>query len=300
MRYFEKFLMAEANPEGDAPAAAPDGDQQNNEGDAAEGDAAPEGDQQSDENTVDLYRPEGLPDHLFGENDHETMDKLAAAYAGARKELSKKNNVPEKLDDYKIELSEDLSSKVLNVGEDGTDPIFEAMRGVLHANGVAPEKGANIVSEFYGIVSEKMAEMQGAQDGEGDEGGEGQPAPLDFDYKTMGGIEKAQPVIDAGKAWITGLLNRGIINEADAKDMEFNLACGEGLSWMEKLRVGIGGEQPVPADMGGSSGSGGKLTEDDLNARVSDPRYQRGNPKFEQKFFDDTTAMFQQFYNKAS
>lgn len=266
------------NNPGDAPADNPqDNPQGNNPADNPDPGDAP-----------DLYRPEGIADHLIGENDQGTIDNILKAYNGARSELAKKQAVPEKLEDYDFTLPEDLAAKVMKPGEDGKDPVFEKMRGILHKAGVPAEKAIDIAVGFY----EEVAAIADAQGGEGGEGPD-----LDWGYESFGGAEKAQPLIDANEAWIDGLKNQGVITEEDAADMASNLKIGVGLAWMDKLRIKLGGGEPIKADLsGGKSGKG--LTKEQLDQRVADPRYRKGSKEFDPEFFAETTRLFEQFYNE--
>ena len=85
--------------------------------------------------TLELYKPEGLPDHYLGGNDQETIDKLYRAVDGFRKEQSKKG-YPSSAEDYDQVFDDDLKSKLLNVGEDGKDPFFEEMKSVFFEHNI--------------------------------------------------------------------------------------------------------------------------------------------------------------------
>lgn len=239
-------------------------------GDENKGDEAPKG-----------YRPEGLSDHLYGISDNETIDKLFSAYDGARKELSKKSGVPDKLDDYKIELPEEISKVIIKAGEDGKDPIFEHMRGEFHKRGVKAEDAVAIMTEW----ASKYGEMQSAM-----MSGEGMP---DFEYKGYGGAEKAQPVIDGGIAWATGLKNAGKLDDVGMEEIKLLTSHEGGLRLIEQLRVAMGGEQ-IPANIKGKE-MGGAMDEKELQSMMRDPKYWRDK---DPAFIDKVTKGFQALYNK--
>lgn len=233
------------------------------------------------------YRPEGLPEHLAGADEKETLDKVFKAYDGARRELGKKSGVAEKPDDYKIDLPEDLSKKILRPGEDGKDALFETVRTLFHEGGVNPGVAAGVMTKFYEAVA--------AQADEKTQGDQKQLDAMDADFKEFGGPDKAKGVIDANAAWITGLKTKGIIDDKDAAEMAANLQWGAGLRWLDKLRV-LTGEKPIPADMGKQSG-GDAMTEENLHAMMRDERYWKTK---DPAYIAEVTGAFQEFYNKAA
>jgi hypothetical protein len=272
---------------GDKPAGG-DGLDPNAQGkkpDAAADGGNPGGDDQK----PSIYRPKDMPDHFLGANDQETIDRLNKAYMGARSELAGKNGVPEKLDDYKIELPEEIASVALKPGEDGKDAIFEGMRGTFHQLGIAPEKAQTLAVEFYKHVAAAVAAGKPPGDGDG-----GEEPSADFEYKALGGADKAKPVVDATNTFLKGLQGSGKISEATMKELQLLTFHSDGLQALNELRP-LMGEKPIPFNLEGGSGEG-KITEAMLNDRVADPRYRRGGKQFSQEFYDKTTEMFAELY----
>lgn len=234
------------------------------------------------EKTVDIYKPEGLPDHFIGASDQETIDKIAKAYKGARDELAGKKNLPEKIEDYNIDLPTELAEKMLAPGEDGKDPVFEKLKGVLFKHGLSQEAAVDFATELYAAVGTDVDEkIDTTKD------------TIDHEYKLLGGPDKAKPVKDAVEAWITGLQNQGVIDENDAVDMKLHAQYGEGLRWLDKIRVKTG-EKPIPVNLSGGNVPGGGKTEDELNTMMQDPKYWREK---DPAFIDEVTKGFQALYN---
>ncbi|MBE2191872.1 MAG: hypothetical protein IAE63_06805 [Alphaproteobacteria bacterium] len=245
----------------------------------------PTGEGEGDPKTpVGPYRPEGLPDHLYGESEKDIIDKLFKGYKGARDELSKsgKSQVPEKADDYKLDLPEDLAKSVLRPGEDGKDPMFEAMRLAAHKHGIPADKALAWVSDFYTAA----AELSNAQ-------GDGQ-SDADFDYKKLGGADKAKPIVDGVVAAMNGLLSRGVLEQSDVDELYLYTLHSEGVTALRKL-IEATGDKIIPAKSE-SGGDGKTVNEAVLKQRVSDPRYRHGSKDFDQAFYDETTKMFEEFY----
>ena len=231
----------------------------------------------------EVYKPEGLPDHLLGKDDKETIDKLKNAVDGFRKDLSKKG-VPENQDGYTLELPDDIKNKLLKPGEDGKDPLLEKMKPILHKNNIPVQAFQELATTFYGAVAEMAGNL--------DKNPDGTPV-ADFEFKDHGGADKAKPLIDGTEIWIKGLQQSQKISEKAAKELQIMTGYGEGLSALLELRTAMG-EKTIPKDLGG----GGKpeVTKDQLDSRVQDERYWL---KKDPEFIRETTEMFQKFYGKA-
>lgn len=233
------------------------------------------------------YRPKGVPDHLVGKSDQETIDLMFKAYDGARETLSKqgKSQVPEKLDDYKIEFPKDVADKILKPDKDGKDTFFESMREVLHTEGIPVEKAVSLITKFYG----KLGELQAAQNANVPE--------ADFEFKNMGGADKAKPIIDGVISRLKGMQQTNKLSEADVNELTFLTAYSEGVTALQKMLV-LAGEKPIPANLNRNAGQANEITKEILDRRVADPRYRKGSPSFDSAFYDETSRLFKEFYNE--
>jgi|GEM_PF-6795002 len=231
-----------------------------------------------------VYRPEGLPDHLLGENDQETINRLFKAVDGYRKEQAKSKNIPEKLDDYKIDLPEDVSNALIRPGKDGKDAYYEAYRSVLYENNIAPSVGEKILVKMFEMLEQNA---ESANDPEALDNN------VDFDFKEFGGKDKAMPLIDGVEVWANGLLQQNKLTEKQREEMRLWMTSSEGLSLILAMRE-LSGADPIPAKMEGGAGNSDEITKDKLDARIKDPRYWRDKDKV---FIEETTRMFQELYN---
>lgn len=226
------------------------------------------------------YKPEGIPEHMLGKSDKETIDNLVKAVAGFRKDLSKKG-VPDKADAYELKLDDELKGKILRPGADGKDPLLEKFKTICHKSDIPNAVFQDLVVEFS-----KAALENGG-------GAGGEEAALDFDYKNLGGMEKAKPQIDGAEVWLQGLVQSKKISENTAKELKLMTAYGEGLNALLELR-GLSGEAPIPKALEG--GRDGEITKAMLDSRVADEKYWLHK---DPAFIEETTKMFEKFYAKA-
>lgn len=227
------------------------------------------------------YKPEGIAEHFLGKDDKETIDKLNTAVVNFRKDLSKKG-VPETVDGYTLELPDEIKTKVLKPDADGKDPLLEKMKPILHKHHIPAAAFQELAGEFYGVV----AELAGAApaDGEG---------AADFEFKELGGAEKAKPLIEGAEVWIKGLEQSKKISEKAAAELKLMAGYGEGLAALMEIREAMG-EKPIPKDLGGRTGEK-TITKNDLDARFSDPKYWT-----DKEFMEETIRLNKEYWDNAA
>lgn len=228
-----------------------------------------------------IYKPAGIPDHMVGSSDKETIDKLFANVDGYRKENAKKG-IPESPDGYTMSVADDLKGKIFQLDESGKDPVFEKFRPVFHELKLSDTAANRLITELYTIVSEGAA-------GQDNEGGEA----IDFEYSDLGGAAKAKPIVDAVVAGLNGLKNRGALDDADIAELSLATLHSGGLKAVRKL-IEATGEKVIPASLDGSERADG-LTEASINAMMKDERYWKANKK-DPAYIAEVTKKFQQFY----
>jgi hypothetical protein len=240
------------------------------------------------EGGLKIHKPEGLPDHLVGANDQETIDKMHKALDGFRKDLSKKG-VPESADGYELTLPDEIKAQVLRPGADGKDPLLEAMKPIAHKYNLPKEAFNEMAGEFFQAVAKVLGSADPAAQAEA-----GEDAP-DFDFKAAGGLEKAQPRIDAANLWIKGLAESQKIPESVQKELQIMAGYTQGVETLLAIRA-LTGEKSIPANLGGD-GPGEKISKEILDARVQDEKYWLHK---DPAFIKETTEMYQKFYGSNS
>lgn len=256
-------------------------EQQNNQHAGGAADTEGGGEKSTQTATSEIYKPDGLAEHYLGKDDRETIDKLNAAVVAYRKDLSKKD-VPESVDGYNLELPDEMKEKVLRLDEHGKDPLVEKIKPILHKNNISNAAFQELATEFFGAALEMQAAVVV------DTGVEN----LDFEYKNMGGEEKAAPQVEGAKVWIDGLVNNKKISSAAAEELKILTSHSAGLEAVVALR-GISGAPPIPRDMKGQNPEA--ITAEKIEERWADPRsWKVGN--MDDAFIEETRAMSRQLY----
>jgi hypothetical protein len=227
-----------------------------------------------------------LPDHLVGASEKETIDKLFGAYKGARQSIGEAGSVPEKPEAYSFEASDKLKPYVANFDK---DPVYGAVRGIAHKAGITDKQFKAFLpgvlehfvdSELVGAPIDPKAMLRelapanaGASDAE----------------KETAGARRVQDNI----AWIDGAKANKAMPEAVA-DFFAAAAAGDpkahaAIEWLRGSS-----SEPKPALGGGNGGAG--VSEDQLKARIADPRGQVGGPQYDPAFARETDELYKKHY----
>lgn len=237
--------------------------------------------------TPKTYRPEGMPDHFYGKSDSETIDKLFNAVEGFRKEQAKgQKGVPEKPDGYALELEEGVEKRFFKKGEDGKDPFFEKVKEIAHAAKIPQSQFQTFVTELLKAGGEMFP----------DTGGEEKGPPMDVEFKSFGGPDKAKGVQDAALAQIDGLFKAGKIKDEEvATELRVMAQYGVGLKTLQFILPAFG-EKPIPSDPGREE-KAPDITQEALDEMMRDPKYWRDkDPEIHKK----VTEGYKQLYGSGA
>lgn len=239
--------------------------------------------------SLSAYRPDGLPDHLVGETDQQTIDRLFEAYSGARKAISKGDmgDVPESADGYPMEFSEAVMEAIGNPEE---DQLLMRVRDEAHKHGLTDK-------QFTGFLDSVMTAMLD----------DGLVEPHFDAEKEISALvpDNASELDDAGRraavearvrdneAAIKTWQSRGL-PEAAATELQALLDTAAGNQAVEFFTRGLQSRQPAPG--GGPSPA---VSEQDLEARSKDPRNQFGKREYDPAFAHETTRLYKQVYGDA-
>lgn len=232
------------------------------------------------------YRPDGLPDHLFGKSDKETIDKLNAAFTGFRTQQSAAGTVPEKPDGYKFEASDKLKPYVANFDK---DPVYAKTRDIAHKAGMTDK----VFNGFMAPLLESLIE------------GGLVAAPIDA-RATLRAMAPAQlaNATDAEKetagarrvqdniAWADGAKASKAIDEDIAGFLATSAADNPAANKLIEWLRGSNGETIPAMGSGGASG----LTDAAMKDRINDPRNNPSSSKFDRTFANETDALSRKHY----
>lgn len=233
------------------------------------------------------YRPEGLPDHLFGTTERETIDKLLGAYKPAREEIAKLGELgklPKEAKDYAFDPSDKLKPYLPNLAE---DPVMQLARDTALKAGIRDKQFA----PFIGGLLEALIDGDLVQ------------APVDLAAEKAALLPAdARGLDEAGKnaaidrrvrdnhARIEMWKSRGL-DEKSAEALAFTLDTAAGNKAVEFFAA----EMKTPQPTTGGAVAGG-FTQADLDARQRDPRNKVGDAKFDAAYAAETTRMYQTLY----
>jgi hypothetical protein len=227
------------------------------------------------------FRPDGLPDHLYGATEKETIEKLWKAHAGAREFIGKFGEVPKDPTGYAFEPVDAIKPYVENLDK---DPLFEKIRASAHKSGV-PAK------VFNSFLNDVMAEMVAGDMVQPPFNPEKERAALAPDVADPAERAKAADRIVRENVALLDAWKAQGLPEAVHTGLTSNLDY----AWANQLvRYMAGLKNETPPALGGENG--GALTKAALDARVADARNTVGNPKYDPAFAAETTRQFKAFY----
>ncbi len=239
----------------------------------------------------EFYRPKDLPDHLLGKDQNETMDKLATALKGYR-ERDTNNGVPETPDAYaefKGEISESVKPHLETLTK---DPLFSRVSDKALELRVSVPQYQALVHEFMSVSAE-----MGLLEPVVDEMAE-RAALVPDASKHLTPAEQQQAVekrMNDNYAYLDAMVARGAEGGGLTKDdAEFAKAMlgdsAKGHRFFEWLRSATGGGAGGTGPRMESPGPGGLDPRVELSRRSALPENTWGNPKFDQKSYDQLQA----------
>jgi hypothetical protein len=227
------------------------------------------------------YRPEGLPDHLFGANERETLDKVFGAYKGARDSIARFGEVPKEAKDYVFEPADPVKPYAEALGK---DPFFEKVKGIALAHQIPKGQFNNFIN---GVLSEMIAGEMVADPFNPDK--ERAALVPDVTDPTQR-AQKADQIIRENIALLDAWKAQGLPESSHAllSSQMDRAAANQLVSW---ISARSGEQRPA---LGGALQ--GAITKADLDRRTADPRNNIGTSQYDRAFAAETDAMYKRFY----
>jgi len=233
-----------------------------------------------------IYNPNNsIPDHLLGQDDKGTIDKLSAAYKGAREEPAKgKPAVPE-AKDYQFNWSDKVKGAG---GIAADDQAVAAFAEIANKRGLTQDQ-VGAVNEFFELAIDKGWIEKPFDSGQLLT----ELAPPEFrgtpEEKQARGAQRLQ----LADSWISQL---------DPKTSGMDDAMKQELRLLTTSVAGVRVvEQFMKSGMNPSVSPGGghmpaAVTKSDIDARIADPRNNFTDPKFDPAYAEETRNMFKKLY----
>lgn len=231
-----------------------------------------------------VYRPEGIPDHLLGATDQETIDKLLAQNKGFRDDTAKRGAVPRDVTSYDLGLSDDAKA-AWKVADD--DKAVGLIKEVAHEYGLT-DKQAGVFGKFLDVAMERGIIPK--------------PITPDALFKGLAPADAAagdavalgeRRYLDA-ETYLNTLGDTLGFAEDERRDALMMATTKGGLRLIERMMRSAGVETSVTVE--GHGKSGGEITAESLKARLSDERNNASSPKFDRAFQAETDRQYKVFY----
>jgi hypothetical protein len=230
------------------------------------------------------YRPDGLPDHMAGATDKETIDKLFTANKGFRDSQAKFEPAPADAAGYAIDWDDKVKPFMADIGD---DKFFAGIKEDLLAAGMGNKQASTFLNRAFG----RMLDMDLVEKQVDVEAEKLKLTPADA--RGLPPAERDAAIVRRvanNTAFVESFVGRGFDAEA-AKAINAELAAFPELNqFVEFLRHG----QNVNPAPGGNAPSG--VTQADLEKRMADPRQRFGTPQYDAEFARETDRLFRQLH----
>ncbi|MBO6893399.1 MAG: hypothetical protein JJ866_15760 [Roseibium sp.] len=241
------------------------------------------------------YRPDGLPDNLYGESNEETIDKMALALKGYRQKDNDRGapETQEAYADFGDKVPDQLKSHVSALSE---DTVFQKLSKSALEKGMPVQDFQDLTLEFFGAAQE-MGALEPFVDVEAEKA-----ALVPEEAKNLPEAEQSaarEKRMNDNFAFLDAMTAQGDNQPGMSKDVADYAKSmlgdsAKGHQFIEHMRSQISGEGSKLA--GGSQGSGGVDAKADLARREALPENQPGNAAFDkaswQKLQDDYEKVY--------
>ena len=218
----------------------------------------------------DAYLPEGMPEHLRGANDRETIDKLLKAYTPLREAQSR--GKPSAVTDYgPVAFSDEFKASHGDLEERDGD-VMALVREVALESEMSPDLFAAFVPKLLEkAVSNGLIEK---------------PLNADEERAKAGGTEAYQRRLTSVDTRLDGLKEQGVLTDEEVAEAKLLNITAAGLGVVEKL-LNLGREQGVQP---GGQHDAEFATMEAVKAAMDDDRYDTTSHKYDPAYVERVRA----------
>lgn len=236
-----------------------------------------------DGGAVERYTPEGFPEHLLGDDDHGTIDRLFTAYSGARERLAQAGDVPKDVAGYVYEPNETLAPFFA----DESDPVLASAKQAALKTGITGQ-------QFQSFIDETFTELVGSGQIEApyDPARELKNLGTYLDTKDPREIEK---IATDNEAFVKNLAAQMELPEPVAGFMASLTDLAGGNVILHRLS-GLLQERGISLGAEGETGKVAAISEDELRALDADERIDPASPKFDPALRKKYDEAYQKLY----
>jgi len=241
----------------------------------------------------EIYRPEGLADHLLGETDQGTIDNMKKALDGYRE---RDGAVPDDAAAYSAFTEESVPETLRpHIQELSQDPLFSKVSEKAKELRLPVETFQSLTTELY-----TAAQDAGLLEEPLDIEAEREALTPDHARHLPPGEQQAarEKRMNDNFGWLdlqANDQNSGISKEVAAYVRTELGDSALGHQFFEAMRAKIGGG---PGPQGGQAGAAGGDVAEDLTRRAGLPENTPGNSKFDKKSYDLLIADFKKHHGE--
>jgi len=227
-----------------------------------------------------FYKPEGLPEHLLGSNDKETIDRLADAYNGARKAMG---SVPNEPKDYAFEAPDALKPYL-----PADDPMLSQAYEAAHKLKISKEQFQGLIeSTFLPMIDKGLirAPFDSAKEVDA------LRSALALPEGEQGSVELKKQVNDM-IAYTNGLSQQLQFSDGEKAELDALLDSSNGFTMVAKLKAALS-QKGIQVDGQAAQGEDVKAW---LKQMDSDPRVDPNKPQFDPELRKKYDQAYQQAY----
>lgn len=258
-------------------------------GDGGAGDPPPDDGQAA---PGEVYRPEGLAEHLLGTTDQETIDRMAAALNGYRKRDGERG-VPEAVEQYAA-FGEDVPEALApHISALSKDTAFQQVSKAALERGIPVGDFQAMTVALYSVAQE-MGVLEPPLDADAEKA-----ALTPENAKHLSPQEQAtarNQRMESNFAFIDLLAQRAGENGPGKEVFDYVKTelgdSAKGHRFMEWMRSQMGGDRSNEPT-GGGNGAGGNDPREALAARAALPENTPGDPKFNRASYDKLQEDYQ-------